>query len=88
MTVLETESDPARTKDRIFEVARTAMEEDGAEVMILGCAGMTGYAEGIERELGILVLDPTAVTLKVAEGLVDLGIRQCKLGLFAFPPAA
>jgi len=36
MTVLETEADPARTKARIFEVARAAMEEDGAEVMILG----------------------------------------------------
>ncbi len=87
MTVLETESDPVRTKGRIFEVARAAMEEDGAEVMILGCAGMTGYAEAIERELGILVLDPTSVTLKVAEGLVDLGIRHCKHGLYAFPPA-
>jgi len=88
MTVLETEADPARTKKRIFEVARAAMEEDGAEVMILGCAGMTGYAEEVERELGILVLDPTSLTLKIAESLVDLGIRQCKHGLFASPPAA
>ena len=88
MTVLETEADPKRTKRQIFEVARAAMEEDGAEVMILGCAGMTGYAEDVERELGILVLDPTSLTLKVAEALVDLGIRHCKHGLFAFPPAA
>jgi allantoin racemase len=88
MTVRETESDPRRTKQRVLDVARTAMEQDGAEVMILGCAGMTGYAEEIERELGIVVLDPVSVTLKVAEALVDLGIRHCKHGLFAFPPDA
>jgi len=88
MTVLETEADPAKTKKRIFEVARAAMEEDGAEVMILGCAGMTGYAEDVERELGIVVLDPTSLTLKVAEGLVDLGIHHCKHGLYAPPVAA
>ena len=87
MTVLETEADPQRTKRRIFEVAQAAMNEDGAEVLILGCAGMTGYAEDIERELGIVVLDPTSVTLKVAEAMVDLGVRHCKKGLFAFPPA-
>ena len=88
MTVLETESDPQRTKQRIFEVARAAMEEDGAEVMILGCAGMAGYAADVERELGIVVLDPTSLTLKVAEALVDLKVRHCKHGLFALPPAA
>jgi allantoin racemase len=88
MTVLETEADPARTKARVLEVARAAMREDGAEVMILGCAGMTGYAEAVERELGIVVLDPTSLTLKVAEALVDLGLRHCKQGLYAFPPPA
>lgn len=86
MTVTETEADPVRTKARALEVARQAAEEDGAEVLILGCAGMTGYAEDIERDLGVLVLDPTSVTLKVAEGLVDAGLRHSKLGLYAAPP--
>jgi len=88
LTVLETEADPQRAKRRILDVARAALEEDNAEVMILGCAGMTGYAEDIEKELGVVVLDPTSVTLKVAEALVSLGIRHCKRGLFAFPPGA
>ena len=86
LTVLETEANPERTKQRILEVARAAMEEDGAEVIILGCAGMAGYAEDIERKLGLVVLDPTLVTLKVAEGLAELGIRHSKRGLFAPPP--
>ena len=58
MTVAETDADPRRTKQRILEVAARAAEEDGAEVMILGCAGMAGYAAEVERELGIVVLAP------------------------------
>ena len=85
MTVAETESDPKRTKARILAVAREAIEQDGAEVMVLGCAGMVGYAEDVERELGIVVLDPTTITFKVAEALVDAGIRHSKRGLYATP---
>jgi allantoin racemase len=87
LSVSETESDPERTKARVLEVARDTVREDGAEVLILGCAGMTGYAQDIERELGIVVLDPTSVTVKLAEALVDLGIRHCKQGLYAAPQA-
>jgi len=42
--------------------------------------------EGAERELGLVVLDPTSVTLKAVEGLAKPGIRHSKRGLFATPP--
>lgn len=86
LSVSQTEEDPELTKRRVKEVARAAIEQDGAEVIILGCAGMAGYSEDIERELGLVVLDPTSVTLKVAEGLAELGIRHSKRGLFHTPP--
>ena len=57
-----------------------------AEVIILGCAGMAGYAEEIEKKLRAKVLDPSAVALKVAEAMADLGLTQSKRGLFAAPP--
>jgi len=86
LTVAQTEAEPERTKARILEVARQAIEEDGAEVLLLGCAGMAGYAPELERTLGAVVVDPTTTTLKVAEGLVELGIHHSRLGLFARPP--
>ncbi len=86
MTVAETDEKPEKTKERITEVAKKAMEEDGAEVFLLGCAGMAGYGEPIEKELGAVVLDPSSVALKVAEALVDGGYSQSKVGFFAFPP--
>jgi len=33
-----------------------------------------------------VVLDPTSVALKVAEAMVDLGLRHSKTGRFARPP--
>ena len=87
MSVAETDSDPARTKKRILEVAARAAEEDGAEVMILGCAGMAGYAAEVERELGVVVLDPSAVALKLCEALVDAGLHHSKRAFYARPPA-
>lgn len=86
LSVAETDADPPKTKERVFEVAKGAAQEDGAEVIILGCAGMAGYAFELESRLGVKVLDPTAVALKVAEAMVDLGLRHSKMGLFALPP--
>jgi len=86
LSVAETDADPKRTKKKVIEAARAAVEEDGAEVIILGCAGMAGYAPELEAKLGVKVLDPTAVALKLAEAMVDLGLCHSKLGFFAKPP--
>lgn len=68
-------------------MAGAAVREDAAEVIILGCAGLAGYAEDVEQELGVIVLDPSPVALKTAEMLVSLGLRHSKRGLYAAPPA-
>ena len=86
LTVAETEADPGKTKQRLIEVSKIAVEEDGAEVIIMGCAGMAGYAREIEDTLNIKVLDPSAVALKTAEAIADLGLSHSKVGLFATPP--
>jgi len=86
MAVLEMDANPEKAKARILELSHKAVEEDGAEVIILGCAGLTGYAEDVERELGVVVLDPTSVALKIAEAIADLGLRHSKIGRFARPP--
>jgi allantoin racemase len=86
MSVLEMDANPEKAKARILEVAREAVEREGTEVIILGCAGLAGYAEDVERELGVVVLDPTAVALKIAEAMVDLGLRHSKVGRFGKPP--
>jgi len=85
MTVTETDAKPALAQKHIMEVAKQAVEEDGTEVIILGCAGMTGYAEKIAKELDIVVIDPTSIAFKYAEAMAEAGIVQSKRGLYAHP---
>jgi len=85
MGVAEIAVDPERVKHAGLEIARRMIEDDGAEVIVMGCASMAGYSEDLERELGVPVLDPVAVTFKVVEALSDIGIRHSKVGLYATP---
>lgn len=86
LSVAETDADPEKTKQRVFEEAKIAVEQDGAEVIILGCAGMAGYAPELEEKLNIKIIDPTAVALKIAEAIVDLDLTHSKIGIYATPP--
>jgi allantoin racemase len=86
LTVEETDSDPERTKRRILEVSRAAAEEDGAEVIILGCAGMVGYAGEAAAELGLVVIDPSSVALKICEGMIEAGLKHSKRAFYSPPP--
>lgn len=50
---------------KYLQTARAAVEEDGADVIVLGCAGMTGLNRKIQKELGIPVLDGVVCGLSV-----------------------
>jgi allantoin racemase len=86
MAVLEMDANPEKAKARILGLARKCVEEDRAEVIVLGCAGLAGYADDIERELGAVVLDPTSVAFKMAEAMADMKLHHSKAGRFSKPP--
>ncbi len=69
----------------IADAARRAIEHDGAEVICLGCAGMTGLDKQLERELGIPVVDGVIAALKLLEGMVGYGLRTSKRRAYAVP---
>ena len=85
LAVLETVADRERVAELLIRTGRRAIEEDGAEVLILGCAGLGDLAPRVQRELGVPVVDPNAAALKLAETLVDLGLAHSKVGLYATP---
>jgi allantoin racemase len=72
-------------KKRLLEVARCAIEEDGAEAIVLGGGPLVGYGKSIEAELGIPVIDPTLATFKFMEALIDLGYSHSKIGRWKPP---
>ncbi len=82
--VLELEKEE-EVKEGLVVESQKAIDEDGADLIILGCTGMIGMAEELGDKLGVPVIDPTAAALKMAESLVDLGLSHSKL-VYPKPP--
>ena len=61
------------------------ISEDRAEAVVLGCAGMADLARQLGEEHGLPVLDGVSCAVKLAEGLVSLGIRTSRAGGYAVP---
>lgn len=78
-------ADNEKTAKALFEEGKRAVNEDGAEVLVLGCTGMTGMAERLSHELNVPVIDPIPTAVKLAEMLVGLGLSHSKLA-FPVPP--
>jgi allantoin racemase len=66
------------TEDKLMEAAKLALEEDMAEVLVLGCAGMAGLDRTMEEKLGVPVLDGVVCALIIATGLVKYGVSTSK----------
>jgi allantoin racemase len=60
------------TLERLVEVGRELKQRDGAEAVILGCAGMARHRRPLEDALGIAVIDPTQAAVTMALGAVQL----------------
>lgn len=58
--------DPAVAFERLREAARTLREEDGADVLLLGCAGMADLREPLAQALGLPVVDPCSAAALAA----------------------
>ncbi|MEM6727403.1 MAG: aspartate/glutamate racemase family protein [Pseudomonadota bacterium] len=63
-------ADRARTEARMAEVARALRDEDGAETLILGCAGMPFYRDWLEEDVGLPVIEPCQAALRRAQALI------------------
>lgn len=68
--------------DKLAAEARRAIEEDGADVIVLGSTTMHQSAEYLAKVLPVPVINPGVVAWKLAETLVTLGLSHSK---HAFP---
>lgn len=69
--------------------AKAAIDDDEAEVIVLGCTGFTGLDDAIRTALdadgytGIPVIDPLPAAVRYAEAVLNLGLSHSKAG---YPP--
>lgn len=70
LTVAETASG-AGTLERLVAVGR-ALQQDGADAVVMGCAGMARHRRPLEEALGVPVIDPTQAAVAMAIGAVQV----------------
>jgi allantoin racemase len=76
--------DTQRVVESLVEQSAKAVREDGAHVIVFGCTGMIGLAGEVEKGLveqgivGVPVIDPGILAVKMAEALVDAGLTHSK----------
>ena len=66
-------SDEKKTFHRMRETGATLRDDHGADVIVMGCAGMAAYRKRLQDELGVPVVEPTQATVALALGRVRLG---------------
>ena len=85
MSTREVDEDPQGAVRAVVAEARQAVENDHAEAICLGCAGMAGLEEAITTELGVPVIDGVGAAVRLAEAVVGLGLRTSKVSTYAPP---
>ncbi|MCQ0986323.1 aspartate/glutamate racemase family protein [Jiella marina] len=84
--VLYGEEEDEAVRRAIASQGREAIEKEGAEAIVLGCAGIGHLAAPLSQELGVPVIDGVAVAVGMAETLVRNGLATSKRSSFAAPP--
>ncbi|MBX3015497.1 MAG: aspartate/glutamate racemase family protein [Caldilineaceae bacterium] len=77
LPVAATEDDRDLTL-RVLEAGSRTVIAAGAEVIVLGCAGMSGLDDALAQRLGMPVIDAVAAAVVWAEALVQLGKSTSK----------
>jgi Asp/Glu/hydantoin racemase len=73
-------ADETAAMDRLVATGRTLRDTDGADVLVLGCAGMARYRASVEAALGVPVIDPTQAAVGLAITTLALGWQRATPG--------
>lgn len=72
LTVAEL-AEQGRTLPAMIDTGRRLRDEDGAEVLVMGCAGMAAYRDVLEAETGLPVVEPCQAAAAMAIGRIAIG---------------
>ncbi len=86
LRVLDLEDQEGGTVEAAIErESMAAVKEDGAEVICLGCAGMSGLDKKLQERLGVPVLDGFVCALKLLEVFDQYGLTHSKSKTYSAP---
>lgn len=85
MRVLSFHADPAGTLEGLVR-ASSSIAGRGADVLLLGCAGLTGFTFALKERVALEIIDPVEAGCRALKTLVEAGLKTGRGGLYASPP--
>lgn len=82
LPVVSAGEDLAHTVE-LLAVEAEVLRAQGADAIVLGCAGFAGLDRLLAERLGMPVVDGVAAAVALCESLVQLGLRTSKAGPYA-----
>jgi len=75
--------DDKKLYNKLSELAKKAILQDGADVLVLGCTGLAGMAQKLndillQNNINVPVVDPAGASVKVMEALIGNKLRHSK----------
>jgi len=87
VAVLELDQPGSAARQTIIDECRRALDEDGSDAIVLGCAGMAEFCREVEDAIGAPVVEGVTAAVKWTEALVALKLNTAKRGDFGRPLA-
>lgn len=84
LRVLDFEKDRAATL-RVLENASRKLRSNGAEVLLLGCAGLTAFVEDLQARVEMPVIDPVEAGCRMLQAVSDSRLNVSHTGLYSRP---
>lgn len=84
--VHDLEDGAGRLLDLFTAEGRRAIDEDGAEAIVLGCAGLADLVEPLGTALDAPVVEGVAAAVGAAAGLLAMGLRTSRVSTFGGVP--
>lgn len=69
--------------DAFVTEGRRCLEQDHAEAIILGCAGLADLAGPLQQSLGVPVIEGVAAAVTMADGLIAQRLSTSRVGAWA-----
>ena len=83
--VLDLEKNPKLTERKLDNKIKEILSQTNTEIIVLGCAGMSEFANKMKTKYKIPVIEGVSVSIKFAEAFVDLGLMTSKKFGYAKP---
>lgn len=84
--VLDLEDAGSAAREKIADLCERAVRDDGADTVVLGCAGMTDLCADLTRRTGVPVIDGVAAAVGLVSGMVRMNVGTSKRDEYGKPP--